>query len=58
MYLAHPYSVVQLWDTLEGVIAWERVEILSLAREPVAEDYVAQRAFLGEASKSLIKGIP
>jgi len=48
----------QIWDTLDGSIAWEATQELNYAVDSIAENNVALRTVLGETARNLIERLP
>jgi hypothetical protein len=48
----------QIWDTLDGSIAWEATQELNYAVDSIAENNVALRTVLRETARNLIERLP
>ena len=49
---------LQVWDSLDGSIAWEGAQESTVSHESLAEEYVSMKSIVQEASRDLVANLP
>ena len=49
---------LQIWDSLDGSIAWEGAQESTVSHESLAEEYVSMKSIVQEASRDLVANLP
>lgn len=49
---------LQVWDSLDGSIAWEGAQESTVSHESLAEEYVSMKSIVQEAARDLVANLP
>jgi len=49
---------LQIWDSLDGSIAWEGAQESTVSHESLAEEYVSMKSIVQEAARDLVANLP
>lgn len=49
---------LQIWDSLDGSIAWEGAQESTVSHESLAEEYVSMKSIVQEAARDLVAHLP